>query len=537
MLKRSRFVVALAGLALLASACGGGGDDTDTSSSDSAGTTSEGGSFSIAIGEPHNLFPPQNCYASECSAVVNQLYTGLVEMEGDELQYRVAESVESDDQMHWTITLKDNWKFHNGEPVNADAFIRAWNYAAYGPNAQNTTSFFSNIEGYDAMQGDDPKAKELSGLKKVSDYEFEVTLTQPFSQFPYSLLYTPAFAPVSQKCLDNVKACNEGEMPLGNGPFQMAEKWAHNDHITLEKWADYPGDDAAQADQVTFQIYQQMETAFRDYQAGNLDIVSPVPSQVPQAKQAAGDRVIQTESSSFTYIGLPTYVDYLKDPKIRHGLSLAIDRQTIIDNLLSGLGKPAQSVVSPVVPGGGGDHCDYCEYDPEKAKQLVQEAGGLPDTVTLWVNSGAGNDEWVQAVGNMWRDTFGVDFKIKTLQFPEYLDTGNKHGFTGPYRLGWLMDYPSMYNYLQPIYFTGVPNNYMGYSNEQFEKLVREGSAASSQDEALAKYTEAEEILIEDMPVIPMYYGEAFYIYSENVDNVDYDALNRIDVSKVTVNQ
>jgi ABC-type oligopeptide transport system substrate-binding subunit len=245
----------------------------------------------------------------------------------------------------------------------------------------------------------------------------------------------------------------------------MAEKWAHNDHITLEKWADYPGDDAAQADQVTFQIYQQMETAFRDYQAGNLDIVSPVPSQVPQAKQAAGDRVIQTESSSFTYIGLPTYVDYLKDPKIRHGLSLAIDRQTIIDNLLSGLGKPAQSVVSPVVPGGGGDHCDYCEYDPEKAKQLVQEAGGLPDTVTLWVNSGAGNDEWVQAVGNMWRDTFGVDFKIKTLQFPEYLDTGNKHGVTGPYRLGWLMDYPSMYNYLQPIYFTGVPNNYMGYSN------------------------------------------------------------------------
>ena len=421
--------------------------------------------------------------------------------------------------------------------MNADAFIRAWNWAAYSPNGASTAGFFTRIEGAEALQGKNPKSKTLSGLKKVGDYEFTVTLDAPFSQFPYMLLYKPAFSAVSQKCLDNIDQCNEGKMPIGNGAYTMAEPWSHNQSVVVEKADDYAGPDPGNADQITFKIYTNLETAFRDYQAGNLDILAPVPSQVEQAKAAAGDRVIQETSSSFTYVGLPLYIDYLKDPKIRHGLSLAIDRQTIIDNLLAGLGEPAQSVTSPIVPGGGGDHCDYCEYDPERAKQLVEEAGGLPDTITLWVNSGAGNTEWVQAVGNMWRQTFGVDFEIKSLQFPEYLDTLGENKSTGPYRLGWLMDFPSMVNYLKPIYFTGAPTNYSAYSSDEFESLVDKGSSAESQDDAVASYTEAEELLLEDMPIIPVYYGEELYIYSDHVDDVKYDALNDINLDDVTVNQ
>lgn len=528
----AKTIALAAAVSLLAAGCGSGGEENDNGGAGES--TKEGGSFSIAIGEPSALFPPQACYASECSHVIKTLWSGLVEMKDEELQYRVAESIESEDQQTWTIKLREGYEFRNGEPVNADAYIRAWNWAAYAPNGAVTAGFFTRIEGYDALQGENPESKELSGLKKTGDYEFEVTLNQPFSQFPYMLLYKPAFSAVSQECLNNVKACNEGEMPIGNGAYQMAGPWKHNQSITVMRAEDYAGPDAGNAEEIQFKIYTNMDTAFRDYQAGNIDIVAPVPSQVEQAKSVAGDRVIQENSSTFTYIGLPLYIDYLKDPAVRHALSLAIDRQTIIDQLLAGLGTPAQSVTSPIVPGGGTDECEYCEYDPERAKEMMPD-GALPDTITLWVNSGAGNDQWVQAVGNMWRETFGVDYEIKSLQFPEYLDTLGKGKSTGPYRLGWAMDFPSMVNYLKPIYFEGAPTNYSQYASEEFEQLVLEGSAAPSQDEALAKYTEATRVLLEDMPVIPISYGEAFYIYSEDVENVNYSGLYDILLSDVTV--
>jgi oligopeptide transport system substrate-binding protein len=529
----AKAVAMVAAVSLLAAGCGSGSDndENDNSSNESS---SQGGSFSTAIGEPSALFPPQACYASECSKVIKVLWSGLVEMKDQELVYRVAESIDSEDQQTWTIKLREGYEFRNGEPVNADAYIRAWNWASYAPNGAVTAGFFTRIEGYEALQGEKPEAEELSGLKKTGEYEFEVTLNAPFSQFPYMLLYKPAFSAVSQECLDNIKACNEGEMPIGNGPYQMAGPWKHNQSITVKRAEDYAGPDKGNADEIQFKIYTNMDTAFRDYQAGNIDIVNPVSSQVEQARAVAGDRVLQEDSSTFSYIGLPLYVDYLKDPAVRHALSLAIDRQTIIDQLLAGLGTPAQSVTSPIVPGGGGDVCDYCEYDPERAKEMMPD-GALPDTITLWVNSGAGNDQWVQAVGNMWRETFGVDYEIKSLQFPEYLDTLGKGKSTGPYRLGWQMDFPSMVNYLKPIYFEGAPTNYSQYSSEEFEQLVLEGSAADTQEAALDKYTEATQLLLEDMPIIPISYGEAFYIYSENVDNVQYSALYDIHLSEVEV--
>jgi peptide/nickel transport system substrate-binding protein/oligopeptide transport system substrate-binding protein len=93
----------------------------------------------------------------------------------------MAESIESEDGQNWTIKLKDGFTFHNGEPANAEAFLRGWNYAAYGPNATQVGFFFNKVEGYDELQGKKPKAEEMSGVKAVDDTTIEVTLKQPFS--------------------------------------------------------------------------------------------------------------------------------------------------------------------------------------------------------------------------------------------------------------------------------------------------------------------------------------------------------------------
>src|SRR5699024_2054111 len=123
---------------------------------------------------------------------------------------------------------------------------------------------------------------------------------------------------------------------------------------------------------------------------------------------------------------------------------------------------------------------------------------GVPtDKITLWVNSGAGNSQWVKAIGNQWSKTFGIDFTMKTPQFSDYLDTLQNHKVTGPFRLGWSQDYPSMVNFLKPMYYSGFPSNYTGYESKKFETLINKGNAADSEKEAIKYYTKAEKTVLE----------------------------------------
>ncbi|MGH3341812.1 MAG: peptide ABC transporter substrate-binding protein, partial [Carbonactinosporaceae bacterium] len=517
---RARLLAVPLLLALTATACGGGGGGEDS------GAPAGGGSYSVEAHEPSFLGPPGACYESECSPIIDLLHEGLVDIDlkTDELVYRMAESIESDDQKTWTITLKEGYKFQNGEPVNADAFIRAWNYTAYGPNAAATNGFFARFEGYEALNAEKPKTKELSGLKKIDDYTFEVTLKAPFSQFQQMLVYPPAFAPAAEECIADPKACNE--KPIGNGPYQIG-KWQHDTQVSVKRWDGYSGERNANAKEIVFKIYKETATGFNDYLAGNIDLMQLIPESVPRARTEASDRLIEEDSSSYTYLGLPTYIDAFKDPKVRHALSLGIDREAITENILVGTEQPATSAVPPIVEGHRTDACDYCTYDPERAKQLMKDAGGLPgNKITIYFNSGSGHEEWTQAVGNEWKRLFGVNFELKSLDFAEYLEKLDADTLDGSFRLGWLMDYPSMENYLQPMYGKDGSSNYTRYTSDEFEALMAKADAASSTEESIKFYQQAEDVVLEDLPIIPLWAGQDLFVYSENLENVKYNALD-----------
>ena len=350
--KRLLFAIPLT-LALALTACSAESDSPSSESSEGGeAAATEGGTFSVSSSEPEAFAPTSNCYSSDCSQIINAVFTGLlkVDPETSEPVYTGAESFESEDGQNWTITLKDGFTFHNGEPVDAESYVRAWNYAANAANATQLGFFFSKVEGYDDLQGENPKSEEMSGLTVVDDLTFEVALTEPFSQFPLTMSYTPAAAPMAQECMDDIKACNE--QPIGNGPYQFAEAWNHNQSITLEKYADYSDEETAGlADGMEFKIYADLSTAFRDFQGGSLDIVQPDPSQIPQARAQYADNLLEVDSGSFAYFGFPFYEPDFAKPEIRQALSLAIDRQSIIDNVLAGRFIPATDVISPFVPG------------------------------------------------------------------------------------------------------------------------------------------------------------------------------------------
>ncbi|MGY1680864.1 peptide ABC transporter substrate-binding protein [Geodermatophilus sp. SYSU D01176] len=536
--------------AMALSACGGG---DDSASGEGGGGGEGGGTFSMYIGEPQNPLIPGNTTESEGDQVVNSLWTGLVRYTAEgEVDYStgVAESIESTDNTTWTVTLKDGWTFHDGTPVDAESFVDAWNYTAYSPNAQGGAGYLSRIAGYEDLQAPvdeatgepagEPAATEMSGLQVVDETTFTVTLSSPFSQFPTITGYNP-FYPLPDSFFEDPEAF--GRQPVGNGPFQAEEEFVPGEGITLTRYEDYAGEQAAQAEGVEYRVYAEVDTAYTDVQDGNLDIVDVIPPDaIATAESEFGERFIETTSSQITYLGFPTYDQRFADPRVRQAISMAVDREAISQAIFEGTRAPADSFIGPVVEGYREGICTYCTLDVDQANQLLDEAGfDRSQPIDLWFNAGAGHDAWMEAVGNQLRDNLGVEYTLQgNLDFAEYLPLGESRGFTGPFRYGWSFDYPSADSYLTPLFTAAAQppagSNYTFYENPQVTQLLTQGDQAGTPEEAVAFYQQAEDILLQDMPMAPMFFTEIQTVHSENVSNVALDLFQRIDVAAVTVN-
>jgi oligopeptide transport system substrate-binding protein len=531
-----RCAAVAATFALLAACGGGGGGGNEGSGGEGGGggggdAQAQGGTLTAQLTEPSALAPAQDCYESECSSVLNLINDPLVSVDLDsgELVYDgLLESVETQDNRVFTVNIKPNRTFHNGEPVNADAFIRAWNYSADPKNEMDTTGFLSKIEGYG-------KGQELSGLRKVDDMTFEVTLAEPFQLFPTTMSYSNAFAPIAQECFDNLKKCNES--PIGTGAYQMNGVWQHSQAINVSRWNGYQGEQTANPDNINFQMTTDLVSAWRAFQGGQIDITELDPTIYQEAKASEGDRVMLSETGNWSYLGYPTETAPYDDPQMRQALSMAFDRQLIIDQVLNGIYAPAEGIVPPAIPGSQENACEYCQYDPERAKQLFQQAGGQPGmTVNLWFNAGSGHDPWVEAIGNQLKQNLGVEFQLQAREWAQYLEVLDAGDFTGPFRLGWLPDYPAAENYLRPIVATGGDSNYTGYSSNEVDNLIAQGDQAETTEEAQQFYQQAENAALQDMPLMPLWVSQAPTVYADNLENVSYNLMDEVPLNEVVVN-
>jgi len=379
----------------------------------------------------------------------------------------------------------------------------------------------------------------MSGLQVVDDLTFTVQLSSPYAQWPTTTGYT-AFYPLPPSFFEDPEGF--GEQPVGNGPFQAEEAFVPGQGITLTRYDEYGGEQPANAGSVEYVVYAELETAYTDLQAGNVDIIDTLPPDaIASAEAEFGDRYIETEQGDITSLGFPTYDQRFADPNVRRAFSMAIDRQAISDAIFNGTRRPATSFLSPVVNGHRDDACDVCELNVEEANRLLDAAGfDRSQPVDLWFNAGGGHEAWMEAVGNQLRENLGVEYSLQgNLDFSEYLPKQDAKGMTGPFRSGWIMDYPVAENFLGPLYSsTALPpggSNVTFYSNPEFDALLAQGNSAASDEEAIAAYNAAEDILIRDMPAAPLFNRLNQGAHSENVDNVIINAFGRIDAAAVEV--
>lgn len=486
------------------------------------------------FGEEPGHLVPGNVDQSESLIVDSVLYSGLVRYDPETLEpvNVQAESITaSADQKVWTVKLKKGLTFHNGEPVNADAYIRAWNHTAYGPNAQANNSFFSSIQGYQDLQaGADPdgegpqqpappKAKKLSGLKKVGARTFKVTLDEPYSGFRTMLGYI-GFHPLAKACLADIEACDT--KPIGNGPYRFVS-WEHNKEIRTVRYDRYAGGPKGKSKRITFKLMANVADGYAAFERGEVDVIRKLlpGDKLVEAREKYGDHLIEVPMASLQRIAYPTYDERFADKRVRQALSLAVDRQELIDTIYHGAHTPATGFVSPVFPGARAS-CQYCAYDPEKARALLAEAGGWKGgTLELWTNAGADHQVWMAALGEQLKKNLGIDYVVKAdLPYTEYVEKIHRNEMTGMFRSGWNSDYPSMENFLTPLYGKNGSTAVTGWTNPRFDELVAEGNRATTPEAAVAAYQQAEDLVAEDMPAVPIWYVKGSTLYSDRFTDV-----------------
>lgn len=444
----------------------------------------------------------------------------------------VADSIEANgDNTEYTIKLKKGWKFTDGTEVKAENFTRAWSYGANAKNAQLGASFFAPIQGFEDLQKDGLKGDEqLSGLTVVDDYTFTVKLNAPSSVFKTMLGYS-GYAPLPDSFFDDPKAF--GENPVGNGAYKF-DSWDHNQSIKLSKNPDYKGSFPAKNDGVWFMVYTDPQPAYADVEAGNLDSMDTVPTSALSTFESDDQVQAVNEpgnvSQSFTFAANQKHFSLDDEGRLRRAaVSMAIDREQIIDKVSNGTNTPAVDFTAPLIPGYSESvpGNEVLQYNPDKAKELWEQANqiapwGDDESFDIAYNADGGGKDIYDAICNSIHNTLGIKSQATPYPtFSEMRDDITDRKITTAFRSGWQSDYPSAYSYLYSLYDSesadGKGSNDGDYKNPEFDALIDKANTESSDDAVKQDYQQAQEILFKDLPAVPLWYANNKGVAAKNV--------------------
>lgn len=487
--------------------------------------------------EPENALIPGHTTESGGVKVIAALFRGLVSYDPIDAHPRnaVAESIETTDSTVFTITLKPGWTFHDGTPVDARSFVDAWNYTAYGPNGMQAASFLAHIDGFDEVNAPDAVISELAGLKVVDDHTFVVTLSAPFSEFPVTLGCS-AFFPLPRAFFADREAFEAH--PIGNGAFRFVSREKER-NILLERYEQYAGDDKPHIGGVDFRIYADLGDAYHDVIADRLDYLDVTPFWALEGDRYQRDLPGRTHDR--TYLGIqtvtfPLYDSRYADRRVRQAISMSIDRVKLIDRIFQGHQAPADGLVPPAVSGRADDQGgEWCTYAPERARELFA-ASGFQGEIELTSNVDSPNQPWMEEVCRSVTETLGVPCRFVPIPtLGEFRRRLNAQEITAVFRSGWIADYPSIENFLSPMFRTGASDNVGRYSNAAVDALLSAADSAPTSERAWELYQLAERTILEDMPTIPIWYQSTLSAWSTRLRTVQPNPFRELDLYSVTV--
>ena len=529
--------LAASALAALA-ACG----KNNNAASTNGGTVkaSEGGTFKYYISDPVAI-DHYNLQESEGTQVGHVLFDSLVEWDWDkgEVKAKAAESWEiNDDNTVFTFHLK-NAKFHNGDPVTSESFKRGWQRLV---DTTMTTPgeigyHLAPVAGYDEMAAGE--ATELTGLTCPDDKTFVVTLKEPMADF-LAVCCHPGLAPAPQAAIDD--AANYLLAPIGNGPFMMDGKWESGQYINVKRFDDYYGDKPA-LDAINFSIQKDPKTAYSELEAGNMDFCQIPTGRFAELTEKYGSSVdgytispsrqtLAGAEASVYYLAVNLEDETMANKDLRHAIGLAINRQNIVDTLFEGVRQPADNVFPPIIDKKGGSW-EYAKYDPEAAKKIIDEKGLAGTTIKLSYNSGGGHEDIMSCI-QADLTAVGLNVEQDTKEWAAYLQ-GLTDGDFQIGRMGWIADYPTLDNFIFPNFYSTADNNYSRYNNPEVDAAIDDARKIADEDDRKEAYRKINQMIADDMPVIPIMFYAHQHVASDRVNELYYNAQGIADLGHASL--
>jgi ABC-type transport system substrate-binding protein len=514
--KSVRWAVPLAGIVLAAAACSSSstsstpqsGGTTASSSASASGTPVHGGTMQVAFQSDPDTFDPQVCYDATCWDNMQMLFDRLYDYKGatTDLEAEAAVSMPtiSDGGKVYTIDIRKGMTFDNGKAVTAADFVYTFSRICNPATKSPVVSFWDVVSGCAAFAKN--PAGSVSGIKAVSQYTLQITLTQPDAAFTYVLAMPHA------SVIPAGTGAQQAQHPMGSGPFELVS-YNSGQSIKLKANPNYWDKGLPYVSAVNEALGVSPEVQLLELEKGQIDLMGdPLPNSdylnvVNNKTLAANNQIHERQSLSTYYLTLNTKVKPFNNPLVREAVSYAIDRSFLL-KLVNGQGSPATGFIPPGVTG----YTNASLVNPlnvAKAKQLLAQAGypkGFTTTLYSWntqpwTNLDPAIQQQLAAVG--------ITVKVQPLQESTFFTLAGTPGKAPMTLTFWIADYPDASDFFQALTScaAAIPGgqNYSFYCNSKVDADVDQGLADPAS--ASADYAAADKALLADNPVVPLYYG------------------------------
>ena len=464
--------------------------------------------------DPELLDPHKTSTVYEAN-ILRDLFSGLtVQNAKAEIIPGAAESwTVSPDGKTYTFKLRADGKWSDGSPVTADDFVFSWRRLVDPATAAEYAYMLSPVVNGDAINKGQKKSEEL-GVKAIDPLTFEVTLNAPTPYFLEMLSHQSTYA-VSKANVEKFGAdfIKPGNL-VSNGAYMLAE-FVPNDHVKAVKNPNFYDVGNVKIDTVNYIPTEDRSTAMKRFEAGELDSNDDIPTeQLADLKTKFGDQV-----RIGPYLGTYYYVFKLpKDPwtnaKLRHAISMAIDRDYLAEKVWQNTMIPAYSFVPPGIGGYETRTTDYAETSQldreDAAKKILAELGYGPDKplkLEIRYNTSENHKNTAVAIQEQLKP-LGIEVTLLNTDTKTHYAHLENHGDFDVARAGWIADYKDPENFLA-LCKTGTGNNYAEYSNKEYDDLMAAAAASADPAARMKKLSDAEAIgVARDLCVLPLlYYG------------------------------
>ena len=505
------------------SACGTKSKDQGGDRSAYPGTA-EANAITVNIAsEPPEMFTVTTTDTTSFSVIRHVIENLVMLDENDKVVAGVAKTwTVSDDGLVYTFNLRDNMKWTNGEPVTAKDFVFAWtslltpefaaDYAYFGYIFKNGLAFNEGTVGADQL-----------GFKAVSDYVLEVTLENPAAYFLSTLAFG-VFAPVNEKAYNEYGTAygTDADKMVYNGPFKMTS-WEHESKIVLEKNPDFYDAKKINLEKITMVMINDSNAAMNSFKAGEVDVIGLKGDQTTMMKGEAFP-VLQYDDGSTFYLEYNTTDPQLANANLRKALTYAVDKQTFVTSILKNSSKPASSFTAPVVNGLKKKFNEEVGsivpvLDVAKATEYLNKAktelGVDTFDLTMICDDSDTAVENAAFVQEQLKTNLGIEIKVESMPFKSRLERMSNKDFSIVFA-GWGPDYNDPMTFLD-MFETGNGNNHTSYSSAAYDELLGKIRTELDPKVRFGYLTDTEKLLLEDMPIGPVYWRTRDYILSGKI--------------------